>query len=250
MKKIRVGIMPAAGIGKRLSNLPLTRILPKPLLPLINKPIMEYGIENMKRLGVEIVHIIVGSQNKLIKKYFGDGSEFGVDINYILQPNPSGIADAIELTRSYVDEPFCVVLGDDFTFSKSLDNLVNDFWTKKAKIIEGFVFEKDIEKIKLSCSITLNQHGEIIDIQEKPDIVTSEIRGCGIYICDPIVYDYISKTPVSSQRCEKEITNTLKLMAKEHVAYGSAINGKNININRLSDLIEAIELVRANACAV
>ena len=83
MKKIRVGIMPAAGIGKRLSNLPLTRILPKPLLPIINKPIMEYGIENMKRLGVEIVHIIVGSQNKLIKKYFGDGSEFGVDINYI-----------------------------------------------------------------------------------------------------------------------------------------------------------------------
>lgn len=235
--------MPAAGLGKRLTNLPLTRILPKPLLPILNKPIMEYGIENMKRLGVEIVYIIVGYKKELIKEYFGDGKEFGVQIEYVSQQTPSGLADAIELTRTYIDEPFCVILGDDLTLAKSLENLVKDFWAKDAKIMEGIVVEKDAEKIKLSCSINLGEHGQILDITEKPNIVNFNIRGCGIYICHPVVYDFISKTPVSSQRGEREITNTIKLMAKEHVAYGSFINGKNVNVNMLSDLLEAIQLM-------
>lgn len=235
--------MPAAGIGKRLSNLPLTRILPKPLLPILNKPIMEYGLENMKQLGVETVYLIVGYKNELIKEYFGDGSDFGVNIKYIIQPSPSGLADAIQLTADYITEPFCVILGDDLTLAESLDNLLIDFWSKNAKILEAVVFENDEEKIKLSCSVNLDQYGKMINIQEKPNILQSDIRGCGIYICHPIVYQFINKTPISLERGEKEFTNTLKLMANKHLAYGSFINGKNINVNRLSELIEAMQLV-------
>ena len=237
--------MPAAGMGRRLTNLPLTRILPKPLLPILNKPIMEYGIENMKRMGVETVFIIISPKSDLIKKYFGDGKEFGVQIKYVVQPTISGIANAIKLTQPYITEPFCIILGDDYTVTHSLDNLVNDFWTKDAKILEGVVVENDIEKIRLSCSVSLGEHGEIIDIKEKPNNITSEIRGCGIYICHPIVYDFINKTPISSQSKEKDITNTINLMAKEKIAYGSFINGKNINVNVLSDLIEAMQLTLA-----
>jgi len=245
INKIKIGVMPAAGFGRRISNLPLTKILPKPLLPILNKPIMEYGIDNMKQLGVETVYIIVSDVTKLIRKYFGDGSDFGVNIKYVTQPIQKnfGLADAIGLTANYITEPFCIILGDDLTLAKSLDNLLIDFWSKDAKILEGVVIEKDKEKIKQSCSVNLDSTGKIINIEEKPNNTYSEIRGCGIYICHPIVYSFINKTPISQKCGEREFTTTLQLIANENLAYGSFINGKNININRLCDLTEAIKLM-------
>jgi len=245
MKKVRIGVIPAAGIGRRMTDLPLTRILPKPLLPILHKPIIEYGINNMKRIGVENLYLIVGFKKELFKEYLGDGSDFGVHIEYILQPNPSGIAAAVELTQDLINEPFAIILGDDLTLAKSIDNLVNDFWAKHAKIVEGVVFEKDIEKLKRTCCVNLNENGEMLEIIEKPNIVTSQLRGCGVYICDPMLYDFISKTPYSATRGEREITDTINLMAQERCAYGSLIDGKNININKFSDLIDAMQLLLA-----
>ncbi len=100
MKRIKVGVIPAAGYGRRLISLPLTRVLPKCLLPILNKPILEYVIENMKKMGVEDVYMIVGFKKDLIQEYFEDGSDFGINIKYILQSNPLGIAHAIGLTKA------------------------------------------------------------------------------------------------------------------------------------------------------
>lgn len=249
MKKIKVGIMPAAGIGCRLNSLPLTRILPKCLLPLLNKPIMEYGIDNIKRMGVEELYLIVGFKKELFKEYFGDGGDFGVHIEYISQPIPNGLAAAVKLAQGYVKEPFVVTLGDDLTVAKSLDNIVEDFWTKSATIVEAVVLEKDVEKIKQACCVKLSEKGEILDIVEKPTSPTSGIRGCGIYVCDPIVFDFIDKTTLSTPRREKEFTNTVRLIAQEHQAYGSFIDGININVNKVSDLVDAIQLILMNTPA-
>jgi dTDP-glucose pyrophosphorylase len=187
--------------------------------------------------------MIVGFKKELFKEYLGDGSDFGVNITYILQPTLLGIAAAVELARDYIREPFVITLSDDLTIAKSLDNLINDFWIKKAKIVEGVVFEKDVEKLRQACCLTLNNEGEITDITEKPTHPTSQVRGCGIYICDPNLFDFIAKTPFSPPRNEKEITNTIKLVAQEHCAYGSFIDGVNININKVSDLLEAMHLL-------
>jgi len=243
VKKIRVGVIPAAGQGRRINSLPLTRVLPKCLLPILNKPILEYVIENMKRMGVDDVYIIVGFKKELIQDYFGDGKDFGVNIEYVLQPNPLGIAHAVELTRSFFDEPFAVILGDDLTIAKSLDNLVRNFWMNDAKVVEGVVHEKDLERLKLTCCLKLDEHGKVLDIAEKPSSPMSDVRGCGIYIFDPIAYDYIEKTSIQPPRNEKEITNTIKLMTKDGLAYGSFIDGVNININTMTDLLEAIQLL-------
>lgn len=241
-KKIRVGVIPAAGQGRRINSLPLTRVLPKCLLPILNKPILEYVIDNMKRIGVEDVYMIVGFKKELIQEYFGDGKDFGVRIEYVLQPNPLGIAHAIGLTQDCIDEPFVVILGDDLTIAKSFDNLMMDFWNKNAKIVEGVVFENDAEKLKLTCCVTLDDHGEILDITEKPIVPMSNVRGCGIYICDPMIFESIEKTPVLPPRNEKEITNTIRLIMKERSAYGSFIEGVNINVNKMNDLLEALQL--------
>jgi len=246
MKRIKFGVIPAAGHGRRLSSLPLTRVLPKCLLPILNKPILEYVIENMKDMGVEDVYMIVGFKKELIQEYFEDGLDFGINIKYILQPDPLGIAHAIGLTKEYIHEPFVVSLGDDLTISKSLENIVDLFWTKRAIGVEGVVHEANVEKLKQACCMLLDNDGKIQNAEEKPCTPSSNVRGCGIYIFDPKVYEYIEKTPSSLPRNEKEITNTLKLMAKDNSAYGAFINGVNINVNTSADLIEATKLILEN----
>ena len=243
MKKIKVGVIPAAGHGRRLSSLPLTRVLPKCLLPVLNKPILGYVIENMKQIGVEEVYMIVGFKKELIQEYFEDGSDFGISIKYILQPNPLGIAHAIGLTREDIFEPFAVSLGDDLTISTSLENIVDLFWDKKAVAVEGVVHEANIEKLRQACCMQLEADGKIQNAEEKPCYPNSNVRGCGIYIFDPKVYKYIGNTPTSLPRNEKEITNTLKLIATDNLAYGAFINGVNINVNTSTDLLEATRLL-------
>lgn len=243
VKEIRIGVIPAAGEGRRINSLPLTRVLPKSLLPILNKPILEYVIENMKKMGVEEVYMIVGFKKELIQEYFGNGEDFGVNIDYILQPDPRGIADAVGLTQDHINEPFVVILGDDLTIAESFDNLVKDFWTKGAMVVEGLVLERDVEKLKQTCCVKLDKNGKVLDIVEKPSAPKSNVRGCGIYVFDPTIYGYIEKTPVSPPRYEREITNTIKLLAAKEQAYGSFINGVNVNINTVHDLLKATRLV-------
>jgi len=243
IKKIKVGVIPAAGQGRRINSLPLTRVLPKCLLPVLNKPILEYVIENMKRMGVEDVYMVVGFRKELIQEYFGEGKDFGVHIEYVFQPNPLGIAHAVELTRDFIDKPFVVILGDDLTIAKSLNNLIRDFWMNDAKVVEGVIVEKDVARLKLTCCVTLSEHGRVLDITEKPRAPMSNIRGCGVYIFDPVVFEYIDKTSIQPPRNEKEITNTIRLMAKAGLAYGSFIEGVNINVNTMTDLLEAMWLL-------
>ena len=97
MKRIKFGVIPAAGHGRRLSSLPLTRVLPKCLLPILNKPILEYVIENMKDMGVEDVYMIVGFKKELIQEYFEDGLDFACG---------RSLAFGIELGCSLSHQPF------------------------------------------------------------------------------------------------------------------------------------------------
>lgn len=243
IRRIKVGVIPAAGKGNRLSTLPLTRILPKPMLPIVDRPILEYVLENMKKVGVETVYMIVGYKKELIKNYFRNGSEWDVDIVYIEQKELKGIAHAIGLARDYINEPFTVMLGDDLTLTDSMGNLIKIFWRNNAFAVEGVVVENNVEALKRTCSVVLGDNNKIIDIEEKPAQPKSNLRGIGIYLFDPIVFEYIDRTPISSKRGEKEITDTIGLIAKDGKAYGTIIDGINININTIDDLMLAIKIL-------
>ncbi|MDQ1281005.1 MAG: Nucleotidyltransferase family protein [Thermoproteota archaeon] len=244
MKQINVGVIPAAGRGNRLAELPLTRILPKPMLPLLNKPILEYVIENMKSVGVKNIYLIVGHKKELVKEYFRDGKDWDVEISYVEQHELKGIAHAISLTRDLVDEPFMVILGDDFTIARSFENMALAFCRNKAWVVEGIVVEDDVEILKRTCCVVLDEYtNKIIDINEKPSNVNSRLRGTGVYLFDPIVFEFIDKTTVSSSRNEKEISDTIGLMSKVGKAYGAMLDNVNININTFSDLMSATKLL-------
>jgi len=241
--KIKVGLIPAAGNGRRISDLPLTRILPKPMLPILNKPILEYVIQRMKDLGVEEVYIIIGLNGQPIKDYFQDGKDFGVKINYLLQAEPNGIASAISSARDLIKEPFTVILGDDFTITESKNDLLTIFWETKCIALTAVTYENNVEILKQTNCIILDEDGRIKKTIEKPQKPISNIRGCGIYLFRPEIFSYIDQTPHSIQRNQKEITDTLGLVARNKRAYAAFINGINININTKQELEKATLLL-------
>jgi dTDP-glucose pyrophosphorylase len=245
-EQIKIGVIPAAGKGNRLKDLPLTKILPKVMLPILNKPILEYVIQTLKDLNAEEIYIIVDHEKNVIMDYFGNGNEFGVKIKYVEQSAPLGIADAISRVKNFVNEPFIVILGDSFFLSHNLSDLVKVFWEKTALAAEGIVAESSIATLRRTCSVLIDNEERIIDIDEKPEKPKSIYRGIGTYVFDPIVFEYIEQTPVGPPRGEREITNTIKLMTETKRVYARMIKGIEINVNTLEDLINATNLMLLN----
>lgn len=237
-RKIRIGVIPAAGAGLRTGH--LGKILPKCLFPLYDKPLLYYIIQNMKKVGVERVYIIVNYQKEMVVDYINEiEGNLGLKIDFIVQPRLRGIAEAIELTKKYIREPFLVILGDDVTLTDSLTNLLDVFFKNNAVVVEGIVREKKIHLLRKTCCVEVKRNKMISRIQEKPKRPFSNLRGIGIYVFNPSIYDYIKKIPVSFTRNEKEITNTIQLAAKDGNAYGELINGVNVNVNGYDDLLQA-----------
>jgi dTDP-glucose pyrophosphorylase len=242
MKKIRVGVIPAAGQGKRMGY--LSYILPKCLFPLYDKPIIDYIIQNMKNIGIEQIYIPVFYQKEKIIEYF-DTIESHVTIEFIkLDQLTKGIALTIESAKQFIDEPFMVILGDDCTITPSLQNIVDTFFKTDAIVVEGVVKESSKNVLKATCCLKLDKNKKILDIIEKPESPISNIRGTGIYVFSPEIFEFIKMTPLSPPRNEVEITNTIKLVAQKGRAYAEFINGVNININTPEDLLRAWIIIR------
>jgi len=106
-------IILCAGKGTRLR--PLTHTSAKHLIPLANKPALEYGIEKIKECGIDEIGIIIGEETgEDIKREIGDGQKFGIKISYIMQKEPLGLAHAVKVARDFLkDEPFLMYLGDN-----------------------------------------------------------------------------------------------------------------------------------------
>jgi NDP-sugar pyrophosphorylase family protein len=241
-RRIKIGVIPAAGKGKRLGYLGF--VLPKCLFVVYDKPILHHILDIMKGLGVEEVYIVVNYQAEKIKEYIKNANQInnGLDslkIFFVRQKELTGIADSILCLQDSISEDFITILGDDYTISDSLDNLVKTFFSNSAYALQGFVEEKNTDVLKSTCSIRLGENNRIVEIVEKPAIPSTNIRGCGIYLFSQAIFDFARKTPVSLPRNEREISNTINLIAKQGAAYGEKINGTNFNINTFDDLLKA-----------
>lgn len=182
------GVILAGGKGKRLR--PLTCNLPKPMLPLLEKPVMEYNIELLRRHGIHEIAITVQYMGAAIKRYFGDGSKWGVKLHYFEDSPPLGTAGSIKQAESFLDEPFVVISGDaltDFNLSKGIE-----FHKCRGRLVTMFV--KEVENPLSFGSVVMNREHEIMRYMEKPswNEVISNIVNTGIYIMDPGIFSYIS----------------------------------------------------------
>jgi dTDP-glucose pyrophosphorylase len=238
MKRIKIGVIPAAGEGKRMGY--LGHILPKCLFPLWDKPIIHYIIENMRKVGIKKILIPAFYQKEKIVEYLNTIPVNDITIKIVQLKSPTkGIALSIASVQKLVNEPFMVILGDDCTITPSLQNIVNTFFKKDAIAVGGVVREKSKNILKSTCCVKLDKNKKIVDIIEKPNSPISNLRGTGVYVFSPKIFEFIKKTKPSPPRNEVEITNTIKLVAQKGLAYGEFIQGLNININTPEDLLKA-----------
>lgn len=238
---MKYGVIPCAGSGTRMGF--LSYFFPKTLLPVWERPLLHSIIENMLKLNVREIFLIVNYKKELIREYLNN-TKFSENFNYefVEQEELKGIAHAISLVENYVERDFVCILGDDFTLG-NLQNLVECFYENNALVVEGVVYEKNEEVLKSTCNLKIDDKKRILEIREKPTIPFSNLRGTGVYIFSTKIFDYIRKTPVSKTRNEIEVTDTINLIAKDGKAYGEFIDGINININTIHDLFKAWKVV-------
>ena len=239
-KAITKALIPAAGAGKRMGY--LSGILPKCLFPLAEKPIIHHTVENAMRLGARDFVIVTHFKEDLLRDYCTETlvPELGIQVEFVHQEKLSGLADAILLGRPHIREPFVVVLGDDYTAVTDFDNLLDSFFAhEEAIVLEGIVPEPSRVQLSGTCCVERAPDGRMLRIQEKPREPFSEFRGTGFYLFRPEVFDMIENTPVTPQRHEREITETIRLLAEAGHAYAEFLRGINLNINTFDDLLNA-----------
>jgi len=174
----------AGGKGTRLE--PYTKILPKPLMPIDDMPILEVIIRQLKRAGIEEIILTVGHLSELLKAFFGDGNQFGIKISYSYEHEPLGTAGPLGIIEN-LDETFLVMNGDVLT-DIDLSDLIN--FHRKEKAVATIAMHKRSEQINLGV-IQINNGSKVVGYIEKP---TFDYQvSMGIYVFEPYLMKYIEK---------------------------------------------------------
>lgn len=235
------GIILHGGHGTRLK--PLTHTGPKQLLPIGNKAMSQYALEDLKTAGITEIGIIIGDVfPEKVKEYYGDGSKFGVKLSYIYQDAPKGIAHAVKLCKKFIgNEKFIVYLGDNVLRK----NLIE--YTKKFKISESdaMVLLCEVEEPERFGIAELDKgnSNKIKKILEKPKNHPSNLAVIGIYFLTPKIFDIIDNLK-PSWRNEFEITDALDMLIKngDSVEY-DIITGWWKDTGTPEDIIHANKLI-------
>ena len=204
------GVILHGGHGTRLR--PLTHTGPKQLLPIANKPMSEYCIESLREAGIMDIAIIIGGlgSNK-VKEYYGNGENFGVNLTYIEQDYPKGIAHAVNLCKSFVDnEKFVVFLGDNI-IQKSISDFTKNFEESNH---DASILLCEVDNPS-RFGIADVKDKKIIKIMEKPKNPPTNLAVTGIYFLTTKIFDIISRQKPSA-RNELEITDALEMLLKEN----------------------------------
>lgn len=179
----------AGGKGTRLR--PLTLIRPKPMIPLLNKPIMQYMIERLKSFNLTNIIVTLSYMSAHIKRYFKDGSDIGVNINYSTENWPLGTGGSVRKAKKYIEDTFLVVSGDVVT-DINFNEILKFHKEKKAIATLALTHVKDPTHFGIAV---LDKANQITNYLEKPsqDKVFSNIANTGIYVFEPEILDFLVK---------------------------------------------------------
>lgn len=233
------GVVLSAGLGKRLR--PLTNDIPKGLIPILGKPILEYILLGFKYAGIRDVGIVIGYLGEKIKEYFKDGKSLNLNISYIIQENQTGTGSAVLIAKNFVeDEPFMLSWGDVIIDIDNYMNIKNTFEKDPCDAFIGLNYEKDLS---LGGAVFLERKNDklrVKDIIEKPKgKVDTNWNQTGVFILKPIIFKYLEKiTP--SERGEYEFTSAIKLMLEENLDIRPFfIKGFHLEIGTLNQIEKA-----------
>ncbi|WP_181686648.1 glucose-1-phosphate thymidylyltransferase [Halorhabdus salina] len=232
------GVILAGGTGSRLR--PITNTGPKQLVPIANKPVIEYALEDLCAAGITDIGIVLGNKGRTaIQEHFGDGNDFGVDITYIVQGEPLGLAHAVGCTRDFVgDDPFVVYLGDDL-MKEGITDLVSDFDPETHAAGIGL---QEVDEPSRYGIVDVTD-GEVVDLVEKPDDPPSSFALIGVYVFTPEIFPQIESLE-QSWRGELEITDAIRgLIDDGHSVQSHVVHGWWKDAGKPEDILHANRLV-------
>jgi dTDP-glucose pyrophosphorylase len=232
-----VGVILAAGKGARMY--PFSEQRPKPILPVLNRPLLAYQIDVMREAGIADIHIVVGRHGYQIASLLGDGAQFGVRIHYVEQETTLGLAHAVGALESRIDSPFLLMLGDiQFHLVGPLRPLMDQVLSGEVAANLVSRYEPDPEMLRRNFAILADDAGRVTRVIEKPRFATTQLKGCGLYVFDPRVFDAIRRTPRTAMRDEYEITDSIQIMIEDGwVVHHHPIVGRDLNLTKAEDLL-------------
>ncbi|MDF2646757.1 MAG: galU [Paenibacillus sp.] len=268
MKKIRKAIIPAAGLGTRF--LPATKAQPKEMLPIVDKPAIQYIVEEAIESGIEDIIIVTGRNKRAIEDHFDKSVELEMmleekgstqlleivqsvsnlaDVHYIRQKQPLGLGHAILCARKFIgDEPFAVLLGDDILQSSppGLKQMMDIYEQSETSVIAvQEVPWEDVSKYGIvSPSSSLDKYQLIEDLVEKPDRdqAPSNLAVIGRYIIMPEIFGILERQE-PGRGGEIQLTDALRVLNRQQQMAAYLMQAKRYDVGDKMGYIEAtIEL--------
>ncbi len=249
--RVRKAVIPAAGLGTRF--LPATKAQPKEMLPIVDKPTIQYIVEEAVSSGIEEILIITGRNKRAIEDHFDRSVELEVtleqkekydlleiarnisnmvQIHYVRQKEPKGLGHAIYCAKTFVgNEPFAVLLGDDLVEAETpcLKQMINVYEEKQSSVLGvQKVSDKDVNKYGIVDGDPITKSLYFVnDLVEKPEVskAPSNIAILARYIITPKIFDILENTKPGRGN-EIQITDALKELAKKEAVYAYCFEGK------------------------
>ncbi len=265
MKKIRKAVIPAAGYGTRF--LPATKATPKEMLPVVDKPTIQYIVEEAKASGIEDILIISGHGKRAIEDHFDSAPALeaelrkkgkldllakvqetaDINIHYIRQRYMRGLGDAILCARSFMgDEPFAVLLGDDVVYNPGNPALLQLIHTYEQTGGSVLGCQEVAPEQVSSYGIVAGEKTDtprlmrVADMVEKPapSEAPSRMAVLGRYIIKPEIFDILAST-TPGKGGEIQLTDALKVLAKRDAVYAYAFEGKRYDLGDKFGFLQA-----------
>jgi glucose-1-phosphate thymidylyltransferase len=228
----------SGGSGSRLR--PITHTSAKQLVPVANKPVLFYGLEAIRDAGITDVGIVVGDTAAAIQRAVGDGGAFGLDVTYIRQDAPRGLAHAVLIAREFLgDDDFVMYLGDNFIVG-GISALVEEFRVGRP---DAQILLTRVPDPRQFGVAELDPAGEVIGLVEKPRQPKSDLALVGVYIFTPAVHEAVGQL-APSWRGELEITEAIQwLLDHGRKVRSTAITGYWKDTGNVTDMLEVNRMV-------
>lgn len=267
MKKIRKAVFPVGGLGTRF--LPATKAIPKEMLPVASKPLVQYAYEEARKAGIEQFIFIMGRNKNAISNHFDNSYELqnvlsnkekkielelakgwlpsAGDVVFLRQQEPKGLGHAVYCAKNVIgEEPFAILLADELLKCKDgfLKEMVDCYQQTNANIVALAKVDKMQVQNYGIVKVDKNDHSgaiKILDMIEKPipSKAPSNFSITGRYILDHVIFDYIEKCPADSGG-EIQLTDAMKMMLQDGAKYyGKLFNGKRFDCGGLVGFLDA-----------
>jgi UTP--glucose-1-phosphate uridylyltransferase len=262
LKKVRKAIIPAAGLGTRF--LPATKAMPKEMLPIVDKPTIQYIVEEAIESGIEDIIIVTGKGKRAIEDYFDHSFELEqnllekgkfdllekvkepskVDIHYIRQKEPKGLGHAVWCARNFIgDEPFAVLLGDDIVQAETpcLRQLMNQYEQTRSSVI-GVQAVPDNETHRYGIIDPIEQQGRRYQVRQfvekpAPGTAPSNLAIMGRYILTPEIFLFLEKQETGAGG-EIQLTDAIQKLNEIQRVFAYEFEGKRYDVGEKLGFIQ------------